>query len=101
MSDAVVAKLDELLAAMRAASIPDDKRWLDVDAVAARLSYKPRYVRETLMLRPDFPKPMRADSSGHPRWLASDIHEWALKRRESAMSKQQRESQQEAAAGGR
>lgn len=77
----ILAKLDELIAAQRAASVPLDHRWLDADGVASVLGFKTRYVLETLSRRQDFPRPMRVDGSGHPRWLASEIHEWALKHR--------------------
>lgn len=78
---AILAKMDELIAANRAASVPHEYRWLDADGVASMLCLKPRYVRERLSLRPDFPAPMRIDGSGHPRWLASEVQSWALKHR--------------------
>lgn len=89
MTDALIAKIDELIAVTRAASIPDEKRWIDAEAVSSRLSYAPRYVMETLAFLPDFPKPMRADGEGHPRWLASEIDQWALARRDASKPRKQ------------
>lgn len=78
---AILAKIDELIAAQRAASVPIEYRWLDADGVASMLSLKPRYVLERLSYREDFPAPMRVDGTGHPRWLASEIQAWALTHR--------------------
>ena len=79
--DQVIEKLDELIAAVKANSIPIAHRWLDADAAGAMLGYKPRQFRERIACRPDFPKPMRLDGTGHPRWLASELIEWARKQR--------------------
>lgn len=59
MSDALIAKIEELIAVTRAASLPVRERWLDAEGIAAMLSFKPRYVLENLSCRPDFPKPLR------------------------------------------
>lgn len=77
MSEVLIAKLDELIAATKAAAIPLESRWLDAEGVAALLSFKPRYVLEHLSCREDFPKPMRVDRTGHPRWRVTDIEDWA------------------------
>lgn len=73
----LLEKLDELIAATKAASIPFEEQWLDAEDVGAYLKFKPRYVSEKLACRPDFPKPMRIDGTGHPRWRAADIAQWA------------------------
>lgn len=77
MQTAVLEKLDQLIAVSREAAIPLESRWLDAEGVAAMLSFKPRYVLEKLACRTDFPKPLRIDGSGHPRWRATDIQRWA------------------------
>ena len=82
-NDDVLKKLDELIAATKVIAIPMDARWLDAEGVAAQLSYKPRYVAETLAALPGFPKPLRVDGDGHPRWLASEIDQWAKAQREA------------------
>ena len=79
MQDEIIAaKLDELIAATKAAAVPVLERWLDSEGVAALLSQEKRYVLERLAPRPDFPKPLR---EGQPRWKASEVLEWAEQRR--------------------
>lgn len=73
----VIAKLDELIAVAKAAAIPFEEQWMDADGIAAMLKFKPRYVSEKLASREDFPKPMRIDGTGHPRWRAVEIAQWA------------------------
>ncbi|WP_148716840.1 helix-turn-helix transcriptional regulator [Chitinolyticbacter meiyuanensis] len=77
MTDAMLQKLDQLIAATKAASIPYESRWLDADGVGAMLCYSGRQVLETIACRPEFPKPLRVNGSGHPRWLASEVQRWA------------------------
>ncbi len=57
-------------------------RWLDASGVAEMLSVSPRYVRERLALRPDFPRPLRIQRIGHPRWREDEVIEWAEKERQ-------------------
>lgn len=80
--DDVIIKLDQLVSAIKAASIPADSRWLDAEGVGAMLGFAPRYVLESLSRRSDFPKPLRVDGTGHPRWLASEVSAWAEANRE-------------------
>lgn len=70
---AIIEKLDELIAAMKATSIPIDLRWLDAIGVGALLSQEPRYVLGRYACRPDFPKACRI---GQPRWKASEVLQW-------------------------
>lgn len=79
-----IDKIDELIAAIRYSAIPADIKWLDPEGVGQMLGFAPRYVLEKLACRPDFPKPMRIGGSGHPRWLASEIHEFAQSQRNKA-----------------
>ena len=81
MTDDVLSKLDELIAAIKVAAVPITDRWLDASGVGALLSQEPRYVLERLACRKDFPAPMRV---GHPRWKASEIQEWAEAQRDKA-----------------
>lgn len=83
----VIERLDQLIATTKTAAIPLDSRWLDADGVGAMLGFAPRYVLEKLATRPDFPKPMRLDGSGHPRWLASEIHEFAKNQQSKAVGR--------------
>lgn len=87
MPPEILTKLDELIAATKAASLPLDARWLDAEGVASLLSFKPRYVLENIANRPDFPAPLRLDGSGHPRWRASEVIEWAMAQREKRVGR--------------
>lgn len=73
-------RLDEQIAATRAASVPLRDRWLDAAGIGALLSHPARYVLERLAPRPDFPRPLR---EGHPRWKASEVLEWAERARDA------------------
>lgn len=73
----ISAKLDELASLAKASSIPVADRFLDAADVAALLSLKPAYVREKICNRPDFPKPLRVDGKGHPRWKGCEVLSWA------------------------
>ena len=65
-------KLDELIRATREAGLGD--RYLDAKAIAEFLGYSYPYVRDQVVHRPDFPKPLRL---GHARWLKSEVARWA------------------------
>lgn len=73
-TDQLIAKLDELIAATRSASIPANMRWLSAESMAAMLDMSPRQFAERLACKPGFPRPAR---EGHPRW-----HEWMRARRD-------------------
>lgn len=77
----LLEKIDILIAATRAASVPFDSRWLDVEGVAALLGYGPRHVMERIACRPDFPSPLRVNGTGHPRWKATEVLQWAEQQR--------------------
>lgn len=80
-NDAIIAKLDELISATKAAAIPLDARWLDAAGVGALIAQEPRYVLQRLACRPDFPK---ANRIGQPRWKASEVQEWMEDTRDGA-----------------
>jgi len=77
----IVEKLDELIAATRAAAIPVRERWLDPESAASLLSMSKRHFLERIAILPGFPRPLRV---GHPRWLAEEILAWAEMRRRAA-----------------
>lgn len=70
----IIEKLDELIAATKASSIPMKDRWVDSTGKGALLWQKPRYVLERMACLPGFPEPLRVDQ---PRWKASEAMEWA------------------------
>lgn len=73
--EVIVEKLDELIAATNAASVPFGVRWLDAAAIGALIGYSGRHVAERIACKPSFPKPVRLDG-GHPRWKVSEVLDW-------------------------
>jgi hypothetical protein len=68
-----------------------DVRWIDAEAVAEYLGYydrdgnpNARQIRERIALLPDFPKPMRVGTRGHPRWRSDEVARWAEQQRTAA-----------------
>jgi predicted DNA-binding transcriptional regulator AlpA len=76
----LLSKLDEIKAAMLAASIPFEHRWLDSEGCAALLCVSPGHFRDRIACLPDFPKG-RKFTGGHRRWKASEVDAWAQHRR--------------------
>jgi predicted DNA-binding transcriptional regulator AlpA len=83
----ILGKLDELIAATKAAAVPVSARWVSAETGAALLDVSKRTFLEELAPRPDFPKPMR---EGHPRWKASEILQWAEQRRDAGLRRGRR-----------
>lgn len=79
--DAIITKLDELIAATKAATIPPQTRYVDAEGIASLLQFKPRYVAEQIVNRPDFPAPFRLDGTGHPRWPLVEVLKWVQSNR--------------------
>lgn len=74
--DTIIAKLDELIAVSRAASIPFEHRWLDASGVAALLHVSVGHFRDRIAPKPGFPAPSRY-TGGAARWKASEVDAWA------------------------
>lgn len=49
--DMILSKMDELIASVKAASIPLEERWLDSSAAAALMGYSPRHRRTGVVPR--------------------------------------------------
>jgi len=73
----LAAKLDELIATVRASSSAD--LYLDAAGVAAVLGFSHGYTRDKIVHQADFPAPLRM-GDGHSRWLRSDVLRWAKTR---------------------
>lgn len=82
----VAEKLDALIEATRAASLPRMERWVDAAGVGALLGYTARQVAERLACRADFPQPLRLDGHGRPRWKVAEVLAWADRQRNSALA---------------
>jgi hypothetical protein len=67
-------------------ALPTNLLWLDAAGVGLMLSTTAQQVREEISVLPSFPKASRparpSGAKGHPRWLASEVHEWMLAQRE-------------------
>ncbi|MDR3428988.1 hypothetical protein [Silvimonas sp.] len=79
-------KLDTLIAVTKAVAIPLETRWLDADGVGTVLGFARRQVLENIACRPDFPQPLRIGGTGHPRWQASEVLQWASDHRKHQIS---------------
>jgi len=83
----IAAALDRIA---KAAAIPISAKWLDAAGVGAILGHTATQIRERYSTQPGFPVPLRikyrdkdgTERSGHPRWKASEILEWAEAERE-------------------
>lgn len=51
--------------------------WLTAEGVGKMLSMPARAIRERVALLPNFPKPLRIDGTGHPRWREDEVARWA------------------------
>jgi hypothetical protein len=83
----VLQKLDTLIAATRAASMPVDVKLWDAEQIGIYLCVSTRQVAERYAMLPDFPRAICLPSSGegiktHRRWKAADIIEWTEGRQE-------------------
>lgn len=54
-------------------------RTIDRAGIAALLGYAPRYVRDNITKRPDFPAPVMRVSTHNVRWRESDVLAWVSK----------------------
>ena len=66
-----------------AASLPVEARWLGIAGVAAMLDFEPSYAKTVVKL-PGFPAPLQVKGTGHKRYLASEVMEWAKGHREQS-----------------
>jgi predicted DNA-binding transcriptional regulator AlpA len=76
--EAILERLDLLIAATRQAAQPDP--WIDAQSVAAYLTVSVDHTRQRIVCLPDFPRALRVNG-GQPRWLRSEVEQWALAHR--------------------
>lgn len=69
-------------------NIPFELRSLDAEQAGQLLGYAATYVRDHLACRADFPK--RADSGGHPRWIAGELIAWRESNRADRQARRRR-----------
>lgn len=79
----LIAKIDELIAATREASVPAPMRWAGTEAVAAMFGFKSSYFLEHIAALPDFPRPLRVQGRGNPKWNVAEVDAWARKHRDA------------------
>jgi len=83
--ESLARRVDALTAAV---GLPPEVRYVGLEKIAAMLDLSVSHIKQRIVCRSDFPKPMRLVSeedepkTGHPRWKMSDIVEWADQHRE-------------------
>lgn len=73
MTEAVLAALHELIDVTRGSR---DDGCMRLGALAEFLDMSKDHVEKRIITRPDFPRPVRLNGVGHPRWLRSDVRAW-------------------------
>ncbi len=74
--DEILTKLDQLIQELKAPAIPlADTLWSAED-VGKYLHVSARTVAERYAVHPKFPR-ARKPGGGHPRWVASEVIDWA------------------------
>ena len=58
-------------------------KYLSTNGIAKKLDFSPKYVREKIVCRPDFPVAYRI-GGGHRRWLESDVDLYVRRYREGS-----------------
>lgn len=76
----ILSTLKEVVAAINANAAPD--RWLPAADACMLLGYNEQVFRERICAIPGFPKALRLNGIGHPRWLRSEILDWAAEHRD-------------------
>lgn len=66
---------DRLAAALRIAAIGGRELW-GFDEIAAYSKYARNYVVNVITAKPDFPKAIRLEGKGLPRYIASEVMTW-------------------------
>ncbi len=81
----LLEKLDTLIAAVQASATTD--RWLSAADACVLLGYNEQVFRERICTIPGFPKALRLNGVGHPRWLRSEILDWATEHRDQPLGR--------------
>ena len=55
--------------------------YITIDDIAARIGERREFVRDTLVKRPDFPRPVLVLSRKIVKWDASDLDKWLEKKK--------------------
>lgn len=55
------------------AQIPTDRRLWSLATIAAYAELSESHVAQKVVSKPGFPRPIRLDGNGHPRWLAGEV----------------------------
>jgi|PlaIllAssembly_1097288.scaffolds.fasta_scaffold2612026_1 predicted DNA-binding transcriptional regulator AlpA len=66
-------------------------RWLTAKDVGHFLSISPDVVRKRIALTAGFPKPLRLNGTGHPRWREDEIVRWANAHRDDTGGRPRKE----------
>lgn len=74
MGGAAVTLDQAMIEAIRqVAQIPTDRRLWSLATIANYAELSESHVAQKVVCKPAFPRPIRLDGSGHPRWLAGEV----------------------------
>lgn len=73
MTEAVLSALHELIAVTRGQR---NDAWLRLEGIADHIDMSSDHVAKRIVTHPTFPKPARANGTGHARWLRSEVDAW-------------------------
>lgn len=84
-----MSEIEDLAYAItKAVRVPPECRYVGMDVIAEMLDLSVSHVKQRIVSRQDFPKPMRLapevedGKAGHPRWKMTDVVAWADEHRE-------------------
>lgn len=60
--------------------LPAEIALWNADDIATYLRRSGNTVRNTILNRPDFPKPIRIEARGYPLYRANEVIDWAFKK---------------------
>lgn len=59
----------------------NERRLWTIADVADYVAMSKSHTAQKVVVQPDFPKPVRVLENGHPRWVSTEVMEWAEGRR--------------------
>lgn len=65
-----------LEALRQVAQIPTERRLWSLATIALYAELSPSHVAQKVVCQPDFPKAIRINGTGKPRWKAGEVMQW-------------------------
>ena len=78
----IIDLLQQLVHQAKTAALPLESRWLDAEQAAALLGFSYKTFLQSIACLPGFPRALRIDGKGKPRWKASEVLTWAEQERD-------------------